>query len=254
MRPTTLYHYTDQRGLLGILQSAVIWATSVRHLNDSSEFRYAMSLVDGETLAMPYGASGSYGRFLDDYRTAVNEVRDESVYVTSFSRHGDLLSQWRAYGRPGDAYAIGFDSGLLDDLAARQAFRLVPCSYSREQHIELLRALFTSLPEHDRSPAAFAHGVRELAPSFKHEAFSEEAEWRLVSPYRLRPSFRPGRYFPIPYVVFELSPHQQPLPLAELLVGPTPQPEDALVAARALLDAHHLPEVTVRLSQIPFRG
>jgi hypothetical protein len=35
-----LYHYTDQRGLLGILRSQSIWATHIRYLNDSSEYNH----------------------------------------------------------------------------------------------------------------------------------------------------------------------------------------------------------------------
>jgi hypothetical protein len=34
-----LYHYTDLRGLLGILESGSIWATHIRFLNDLSESR-----------------------------------------------------------------------------------------------------------------------------------------------------------------------------------------------------------------------
>jgi hypothetical protein len=35
--PELLYHYTDQRGLDGILSSASIWATHYKFLNDFSE-------------------------------------------------------------------------------------------------------------------------------------------------------------------------------------------------------------------------
>jgi hypothetical protein len=36
-RPKILYHYTSGSGLIGILQSKSIWATSIRFLNDSNE-------------------------------------------------------------------------------------------------------------------------------------------------------------------------------------------------------------------------
>jgi len=32
-----LYHYTNQKGLLGILKEKCIWATHLRYLNDMSE-------------------------------------------------------------------------------------------------------------------------------------------------------------------------------------------------------------------------
>src|SRR6266404_158808 len=40
-----LYHYTTQAGLLGIAKDKAIWMTDIRHLNDSTEFEYAMGLV-----------------------------------------------------------------------------------------------------------------------------------------------------------------------------------------------------------------
>ena len=36
-----------------------------------------------------------------------------SSYITCFSRNGDLLSQWRAYGDDGRGVSIGFNSKLL---------------------------------------------------------------------------------------------------------------------------------------------
>jgi hypothetical protein len=43
-RPDILYHYTTQEGLLGILKEGVIRASSIQHLNDSSEFTYAVKI------------------------------------------------------------------------------------------------------------------------------------------------------------------------------------------------------------------
>jgi hypothetical protein len=49
--PKTLYNYTSQRGLLGILDIASntrrprIWMTNILYLNDSSEYTYTFDLV-----------------------------------------------------------------------------------------------------------------------------------------------------------------------------------------------------------------
>ena len=43
--PTLLYHYTSQRGLLGILKNNEIWATKIQYLNDGSEFVYFIDLL-----------------------------------------------------------------------------------------------------------------------------------------------------------------------------------------------------------------
>ena len=36
--PGPVYHYTDQRGFLGILADKTIWATDLRYLNDTREY------------------------------------------------------------------------------------------------------------------------------------------------------------------------------------------------------------------------
>lgn len=43
--PDTLYHYTGQVGLLGIIQNAELWATKVQYMNDLAEFRRALSMA-----------------------------------------------------------------------------------------------------------------------------------------------------------------------------------------------------------------
>ncbi len=46
--PPLLHHYTDQRGLLGIIREKEIWATSIWNLNDSAEFQHARELGRSE--------------------------------------------------------------------------------------------------------------------------------------------------------------------------------------------------------------
>src|SRR5258708_37938810 len=43
-----LYHYTTQKGLLGIIKSRQIWATHTQYLNDRREFLHAVDLVREE--------------------------------------------------------------------------------------------------------------------------------------------------------------------------------------------------------------
>ena len=45
-RPASfLYHYTSQRGLLGILENKKIWATNIHYLNDSAELYHAIDVL-----------------------------------------------------------------------------------------------------------------------------------------------------------------------------------------------------------------
>jgi len=38
-------------------------------------------------------------------------------FVFSLSEDGDRLSQWRAYGKPGDGYSLGFESAGIQAIA-----------------------------------------------------------------------------------------------------------------------------------------
>jgi hypothetical protein len=42
--PETLYHYTTQDGLLGILKDQSLWATHILYLNDSMEMRHTADI------------------------------------------------------------------------------------------------------------------------------------------------------------------------------------------------------------------
>ncbi len=45
---TILYHFTNQQGLLGIVENKEIWATQIQYLNDTSEYRYTLELAQRE--------------------------------------------------------------------------------------------------------------------------------------------------------------------------------------------------------------
>ena len=42
----TLYHYTSVSGLLGIVNSGVLRASDIRYMNDSTELRHTLDLMD----------------------------------------------------------------------------------------------------------------------------------------------------------------------------------------------------------------
>ena len=41
----TLYHYTNLKGLLGIVESRVLWASDIRYMNDASELKHTVDLI-----------------------------------------------------------------------------------------------------------------------------------------------------------------------------------------------------------------
>jgi len=180
-------------------------------------------------------------------------MEDGTVYVASFSAVPDLLSQWRAYGQPGIGVALGFLTADLEHVAQAAGYSLLRCHYTRTTHEAALRKALSEASDPPQ-PLLFGKQVLSLAPVFKHPSFSEEAEWRLVSGI---PASGPLRFRRIgsllaPYRCVSLA-KDGPLPLAEVLLAPTPFPSENEFALRLLLAEHDLPQVSVRHSEIPFR-
>jgi hypothetical protein len=98
-RPNIVYHYTNSPGLLGIVQSRAIWATSIEYLNDAKEFSYARDLAEDVIRQLPeQGESEVSSHLRRCLLEGIREPRANKVFVTSFSKFGDRLSQWRGYG------------------------------------------------------------------------------------------------------------------------------------------------------------
>jgi hypothetical protein len=61
----TLYHYTDVRGLKGILEAGRIWFTDYRHLNDPSELTHGIDMARDVAHQIATGADGRVRLFLE---------------------------------------------------------------------------------------------------------------------------------------------------------------------------------------------
>lgn len=140
--PELLYHYTTQRGFLGMLRDQCIWASHVRYLNDASEFRHGLELVSQslskrgiDSSALKFRAMGSdrpfpVAKFEGMLRASANEILKVLDYIDVFAASffdsegakndaGDVLEQWRAYSGNGAGISIGFDKMLLSEHLAR---------------------------------------------------------------------------------------------------------------------------------------
>lgn len=128
--PQYLYHYTDSRGFLGIVESRRLWASSIRHLNDSAECHHVADIVQDavrsknehlptrEQLLLRYLNAqllSQPAEFSADYIREMNVAG--AMYVACFSGHRDDLSQWRAYGKQGGV-CIAVDTAKLQSIAA----------------------------------------------------------------------------------------------------------------------------------------
>lgn len=109
-----IYHYTDARGLLGIVQDKVLWATEASGLNDVAEvvqgwdfIRAWLKTQDPDDDVIGDMIEVALGDGSDDEDDWVRS-RD-GVYVCSASLLGDDANQWRLYGGAARGYAVEFN-------------------------------------------------------------------------------------------------------------------------------------------------
>lgn len=278
-----LYHYTNQKGLMGIVGSKSIWVTHTQYLNDRREFVHAVDFARIEI-----------EKRLDTEPAGVRRVKLEAILkelfyspasinvcVCSFSERRDSLSQWRAYGPFGTGFAIGISPEVLVDATRRKDWYLAKCVYNPDEQRKIIAALIEEVLEQDLrgSPGFTAEqkneeGVQQrgvagnflaylnrYAPILKDESFSEEEEWRVIT----RPvscesedyALREGKTLLIPYTKLPLVARKDDeLCLRDLVVGPTPDAQRSVSSVRGLLMHHRVEGASVlRIdnSRIPYR-
>lgn len=282
--PPPLFHYTSQEGLLGIVQDGVLRCSNAHYLSDAQELGYtvdlARPLLERRLEDLRSGEDSPQGMidFLGHCQAWVRGLSHNSQFVFSLSEHGNSLSQWRAYCPPEGGYSIGFDRRRLRDLGRDQDFLLVECIYDETAQVAAIEdAIDEAIDDYEkalqneeldseetqREPAVgFGIQMSALAAQFKHPAFSDEDEWRLISPpWGVEPvdlEFREGPSTPIPYSEFNLreandGEDTQPLPISKVWVGPTPHPDLAVRSVATLLGTHGVSEPDVEFSGIPYR-
>lgn len=253
--PPVLYHYTTAAGLKGIVEARELWASNVVYLNDSREVQEGFDVVRRAIRSQRQNPSNA---FRNDMLSAVADLLNEMFqfadrfYAVSFCAHDDLLSQWRGYGSMGDGYCIGFDTNRLTAFGRQHHPKLRKVFYKQEEQDEIVKEVLTvgydvvdSLTKQDAD--VIRHTATEVAielfeyfSSFKHVAFSEEHEWRLVympvaSVVTRQLRFNAGTGILKPYIPIKARIGTK-LPIVSVRYGPILDPKLASSSIRALLE------------------
>jgi len=149
-----LFHYTNAKGLIGIIESQSIWATDYRYLNDSTEIKFFLNdylpdfiqpiveeylnelIAQDQSTQLHIDRQGGRKKIIDSFIEETQKVNEKILlndalaepYISSFcttsglekgvrdqvAQHG-LLSQWRGYGNE-VGYAIVFDKKQFCEL------------------------------------------------------------------------------------------------------------------------------------------
>ena len=291
---TLLWHYTGFDGLEGILKGA-IWASSLPYLNDTEEFRHgitiALEVLHNELVLAAGERHGAHAGAVFDQVDAFFKDRRKprDVFVASFSRKEDDLSQWRAYGGVGPLFSIGFDPVQLERAAHKSLFELEEVKYDQRQIVADLRLALrepidrmtavlqeqgttrTTIQLVTEWAADLAGELMLLTPRYKHPKFSAEEEWRLIRRQpvlarerRLALQFRRSESLVVPYIACPLhtpGPEAEVMadgtivasPIAAIVIGPSPHPDELEYAVGEMTARIGL-SVRVTCSTVPFRN
>jgi Protein of unknown function (DUF2971) len=274
-----LFHYTSIDSLLGIVNDKALWATELKYLNDSQEFRYFAELMRQKALVKVTSGDGVEIEAINQFRSWIKDwfVDGALIFTTSFTEKGNVLSQWRGYCEHGKGVSLGFDPAAIVVCADQASFKLGRCVYDWRTHDSLatevvdrlVRAAIENGPDPARHPSqcyfqtfeAAAADIIQIAVLTKHPAFAEEEEWRCVSQpvknYVEAPiEFRSGRSSLIPFIRFPLPVINDALAIQTAIVGPSPNPELAFNGIARFLGKYARTGQALRISacQIPYRA
>jgi hypothetical protein len=251
MEPTKpLYHYTSQKGLLGILKDGKLRMTNILYLNDSSEYSHFFDLFLKKH-KLDFNVEG----LLQSIKTGPD------YFVFSLSEKKDDLSQWRGYCSPTGGYCIEFDYTKLSSIIKEsKGYKLEKILYSMEEKEEKFKSIANGLSvEHDsKDIQKLIIRMSRVAPYIKDKAFDNEAEWRIIGDWWELESndikFTEGKSMIMPFIE-GLFLDDSFLPLSKIIVGPTPHKELSKKAVEALLNnSKCVKNVEVEYSKIPYRS
>jgi len=287
--PSLLFHYTSQKGLLGIISQNAIWASSIHYLNDAAEYAYAQALLHEEIKTIQESVSAEDAHFLEKESEYMGSGKGTDVFVSSFSEVGDLLSQWRGYCPAGGGFSIGFDFSFLKEIAEKSRFTFAKCIYDIQEQKRVVRQLLydtlkvaalarsagrsphgvesAALNYFHQGPRIKLDGISELPPSegfnsiaslLKHPSYLEEKEWRVVQrfwAFKLPTSdplqFREGKNAVIPYGLFRLPDPEQHAIIRQIIIGPMPYPDLSRDSLIDFLSYHGIRDCSILKSAIP---
>lgn len=297
--PKTLFHYTDVRGLEGILRNRTFWATDYRYLNDKEEIAYGDSLICKHMKDFLVRADVETQNQLkpifrevlgEDYGSpSILRSWATHIFTISFSEYGNDLHQWRAYGKNAHGYSIGIDTGqVIGKPQGEDRLEFLKLVYDPAKQakvidsaivdaVDLINYGFRAYDDFLRRNIinrAISLGLSAMMFNmcllFKHQAFAEEKEWRVI---KLRTAntplssdedftsdikFRTSHDTLIPYLEVDLSATNEPslIPITSIFLGPNHRNTRSIASLNMFLQSLKYPnDISERLhlSDIPYQ-
>jgi Protein of unknown function (DUF2971) len=287
----TIYHYTDVRSALAIIESGHFWFTERAHLNDTLELQYGLRIGHQMFEAAVRKAGPTVPQQAPDH--LMGEVGlglvEYGYWVASFSYVDDDMSQWRSYADDGRGICLGFSVQALDmrmfasNIPATFNFLRFPVRYDESElrtllqpYVDatvnlLLRVNLPSMPSYSQRQGRALLYERDVlqtmmsgfwlqAMMHKHRAYQHEQEYRLIL-NAYRPKIEPDAHHKVRvrsgevvgYLDLPIPNWKRSTVLACIKVGPAAPPmlEEQLATA---LRSFELSVPKIKRSALPFRA
>jgi hypothetical protein len=259
-----------------------LWLTDAGFSNDADELVHGRQIVD-EALKTTSNDATKPGaqQLAKDIIKLEEKAKDrkdppQAVYICCFCEKGDLLSQWRGYAANGGGVAIEIDplafrpvGGVTNSEGIMRFWKVVYDKDTKSHWVQDVRDFWSGQPDPDPPDSRAEYAavtLRFLVPTFKHQRFEEEDEWRLIftpAPSSgIKPSFRVSRGLLAPYLKMkEIAKKVLPdasdagwFVIKSVCIGPGPYTAVNVASTKRLLDAHGFSGAKVTPSGVPYRG
>jgi hypothetical protein len=267
--PASIYHFTNDAGLKGILERGTLWLSDISSLDDPSELKHGFEIAIRQLEKMVADGppeSREFAKALrsDDIRKKIRKAA--GFFICSFSLCGDDLGQWRAYADNGRGFALEFDASALEREFTRDEDHAVsfPLTYCDAELAGLDRQItekmlhLAQLPScKDDLSIAFMAYAMTAAIFFKHMAYKNEMEYRFLETYSVGATpcvnWRARRNSLIRYREFDWRSAVSGA-LKRIIVGPADRKRAFQFASKCLRQYPKPGNVLIDCSPIPYRA
>ena len=282
--PPIIYHYTNDMGLKGILETGQLWLTDIFSLNDPSELTHGFSVAINaltSRIANDFLAGQKFAKNFAAFAQQGAISKTAHFFMCSFSSCGDDLGQWRAYADNGRGFALGFDAKALENGFTKKGEETIPNNTTfhitykdaqlfgiQSQIVEKMHNLISLPGGRGLQNATITVYMAELQMLltlymlqttlfFKHEAYANEREFRFLQIHKANEpptvKVRTRPYVLVKYREFDWR-SVAANALKRIVVGPAADYETASEFAKDCVGLFHPCKVEVIRSEIPYRA
>ncbi|MTI47657.1 MAG: DUF2971 domain-containing protein [Firmicutes bacterium] len=177
------YHYCSLDTFIAIISNKSLRLCDLSKTNDYMERKWILKILE-DSLIKAFEQNEIVINLKEDYWYEkgvhnhfsyifgmLKHYVERSSYIACFSRNGDLLSQWRAYGDNGKGVSIGFNSNLISKAVKKNEVHFEDVLYDLDEQVEEITTVVKNAIHYMKN--LFEHVTVRVSDDF-NEFFVEE--------------------------------------------------------------------------------